>query len=134
MSKKILVPKGMATAGRLAFGEFYGFRDPKELHGGAVEFVLQEALRWLSDNPIVPTPKQIEDMVRSWHGKCDVSDFVVLVMHEWQRRMFLTPELEVPEAVEDLMWGSGKANEDDDRCHNEDVIEAYRRGQQSKEK
>ena len=64
---KILVPDGMLAAVDGAISEarhkrrrFYGHG---ELASGTVrDIALDAALRWLSENPIVPTWQQIQDM------------------------------------------------------------------------
>ena len=84
-SGKIIVPKGMLKAAGAASGGV----DP---HGYYLVGPLEAALRWLSENPIVPTLDQIESMRRlsSYTDKplCTYQDVAV----EWQRRMFLAPQ------------------------------------------
>lgn len=126
--KKYAVPAGMLDAFRKA-----------ETHHGRVwdaevlEAMLTAALRWLAENPIVPTPEQMNklrfdtcdnDMTTTFNQRS------INLATAWQRRMFLAPEPEIPEAVKDLLWKSeddGK-NYDPAPGHNRDVIEAYRRG------
>ena len=99
--------------------------------------LIEAALHWLSEHPIVPTTvqcMQIYDTVRGspvrGGGTWDESRECYA---EWQRRMFRELEPEVPEAIKDLLWDESI----DKMCArsraNADIIEAYRRGQQSKE-
>ena len=131
---KIKVPEGML----LAASEF----DP-----GAGEYniepILEAALRWMSENPILPTTADaltlLQERVASGHLSnkeyCAIPATTIrCVIREWQRRMFLAPEPEVPEvpevpeAVKDLMDILGT------KCSYVtylSIIEAYRRGQKS---
>ena len=94
----------------------------------------------LSENPIVPNEADVmeilQERVRSHHisGEeyCAIPPATVrFVIREWQRRMFLAPEPEVPEAIKDLLEGPEEPGISA-REANWRVIEAYRRGQQSK--
>lgn len=95
---KIKVPEGML----LAASEF----DP-----GAGEYniepILEAALRWMSENPIVPTVADaltlLQERVASGHLSnkeyCAIPATTIrCVIREWQRRMFLAPEPGVTEA------------------------------------
>ena len=117
MSNKIVVPEGMWIAG---FNATITIAD----RGEATTKCLEAALRWLSENPIVPTSRQERELVDSWIKETSLGKTEHLVT-EWQRRMFLAPEPEVPEEIKDLLAGV-----------HPDVtpiaIEAYRRGQKSK--
>ncbi len=135
---KIKVPEGML----LAASEF----DP-----GAGEYniepILEAALRWMSENPIVPTDADaltlLQERVASGHLSnkeyCAIPATTIrCVIREWQRRMFLAPEPEVPEIppfsenVSDFITRSGFV---DGRQHNQEIQEtwneAYRLGQKS---
>ena len=94
----------------------------------------------LSENPIVPNEADVmeilQERVRSHHisGEeyCAIPPATVrFVIREWQRRMFLAPEPEVPEAIKDLLEGPEEPGISA-REANWRVIEADRRGQQSK--
>ena len=108
--KKIIVPDGMLKAMNSAFD-----------NGRRTTSLLGEAaLLWLSENPVVPTHDQFDAMRGTYRDICA----------EWQRRMFLAPEPEVPEEVKDLLW-DGQTGEDEE--HNRKIIEAFnRRGQKSR--
>ena len=112
--KKILVPEGMLKAAveavrvRSEFG-FHFIDNKDELRSRRARIVaqtqdtLEAALLWLSENPIVPTNEQTQ-------GVCDSifvgSEYLLDprdAMVEWQRRMFLAPEPEVPEEIKELV-------------------------------
>jgi hypothetical protein len=85
--KKIVVPEGMLNAANKALA----VRD-----GNGVYIVLETALRWLSQNPIVPTSEQALEMFR-YYGDCiphPEGEFsrVKAMLTEWQRRMFVEPK------------------------------------------
>ena len=90
---------------------------------------LEAAVRWLAENPIVPTAKQsaeLEHLCRlNDEPTCSDATFYCA---EWQRLCFLAPEPEVTEAVKDLL----SKYQSKGYCDNFDIIEAYRRGQKSK--
>lgn len=114
--KKIVVPEGMLKAareaGRLTSWDSYS--------------MLAAALLWLSENPIVPTGLVESDMYSEWKKGHDLL-YPMWVLREWQRRMFLTPEPEVPEEIKDLVEGMSW-----NTTTPKAIIEAFRRGQKSK--
>jgi hypothetical protein len=116
--KRYVVPSGMF--------EFVNERFPNPTPA-AVGQILNFGLRWLSGNPRVPTPSQVESMARSLNSTWSLRDIPFIV--EWQRRMFLASEPEVPEEIKDLLTlaGScpGPSRDEFVNC----VIEAFRRGQ-----
>jgi len=127
--RKIVVPEGMLKAARE--GERY---EPYGIHGS-----LEAALRWLSENPIVPTDKQYKECLLAVDGP----NAMIIRMYqegepqkviaEWQRRMFLTPEPEIPEDVKDLLWSQPLYECDTEFYEaipnvNLSILEAYRRG------
>lgn len=121
IEKKIVVPGGMLDAA-LPFCD-------NQMHSA-----LEAALRWLSENPIAPNDEQVG---RMWCAKNKLpfegTDWVRWGASEWQRRMFLAPEPEVPEAVKNLLWDEEVCDAASPRWKiNEQIIEAYRRGQQSR--
>lgn len=84
--KKIVVPEGMFDAAMEAVQAI-----PMRGNVGSIDRVngaLKAALRWLSENPIVPTKEQWDELRRT----CWVPDELQAV--EWQRRMFLAPQPE----------------------------------------
>jgi hypothetical protein len=108
---KIRVPDGMMVAAHVA-----------HIHPTVLNEILEAALRWLSEHPIVPSTDDIGSMQDLLNGY-GIADWGPILCAEWQRRMLLAPEPEVPEEISDLIRG----REDDDL-----IIEAYRRGQNSK--
>jgi len=99
---KIKVPEGMLEAAMrasleagLAIGPSTELRIP-----------IEAALRWLSENPIEPSLEQsaiLRDLacvVSAGYGTHDpTAAAAAAVAMEWQRRMFLAPEPEVPEEI-----------------------------------
>ena len=82
--KRVVVPEGMYDAAMK-------YQDSGIQCGAALE----AALRWLSENPIVPSVEQC-DAIRDVLGpREDLMQWQVKeVAFEWQRRMFLAPEPE----------------------------------------
>ena len=80
---KIQVPEGMLKAIR---GRYVG-------NDNCGRYILEAALRWLSENPIVPTDGEAKAIWRDT-GLCNEVDDDELrcIVVEWQRRMFLAPD------------------------------------------
>ena len=81
----IKIPEGMLKAAENA--ALSGMPMPRG--GSLLPKILEAALRWLSENPIVPTDEQIHDM---YSRECEAGISFTLVARfiaEWQRRMFL---------------------------------------------
>lgn len=131
--KKIVVPTGMIEAAHVAW-QMHPIRgyDPDD----AINKALEAAIRWLSENPIVPTRKQWDEIGASpevyGHVYSNSDEAEIELCVAWQRRMFLAPEPEIPEAVKDLLefWidiGNAETSSDTNRR----ILEAYRRGQKN---
>ena len=131
--KQMKIPEGMLKAAHEK--AFVG------MGTSITERILEAALRWLSENPIVPTDEQIDRI----HREANPSAETAIGRHweirnwliEWQRRIFLAPEPEIPEEVKDLLYRHPKGLSDgfvSMDTADENTIEAYRRGQQSREK
>lgn len=121
--KKYLVPEGMLEA--FLHEENH---DGTKWDDEVLNAMLAAALRWLAENPIVPTDEQIRAL---WSEVCkSTPGSYKHGLVEWQRRMFLAAEPEIPEAVKDLMWERvGFAGFTNDReSYNDNILEAYRRG------
>ena len=95
--KKIVVPEGMlqeASDAHRRLGKM----------GAQILTVLEAALRWLSENPIVPSEEQLSELWNS--GLIDWNNFkwrdIPTLWCEIQRRMFLAPEPEVPECRQEV--------------------------------
>jgi hypothetical protein len=93
---------------------------------------LEAALRWLSENPIVPTDGETKRIWRDT-GLCNEVDDSELqcIAAEWQRRMFLAPEPEVSEEIKDLLLPNIECGFFKPEVVNERMIECYRRGQKA---
>jgi len=98
---------------------------------------------YLSENPILPTGEQckslIETYAKSQHGITGETGCVPWCVAEWQRLMFIAPKSEVPEEIKDLLIPIFTLGEEVARPlgtnneYNHAIIEAFHRGQQSKE-
>lgn len=117
--KKIVVPDGMYLAAL-----------PHQDSGTQCSAALEAALRWLSENPIVPTDEQIQAtcaaISEDWRVGEPFEDTYRDLLVEWQRKMFLAPEPE--------MIGSETVGEFCSRFKTiaEAATEAYKLGKQSK--
>jgi hypothetical protein len=130
--KKYVVPQGMIDAA-------YQYC-PASFAMPAVRSMLEAALQWLAENPIVPTVEQGDSLFHSDIGidytkKFDATRAVVV---EWQRRMFLAPESQIPEELEDLLLPRfvnalevGVERHRTEAEYKKSVIEAFRRGQKA---
>jgi len=121
--KRYLIPDGMWHAAEHAAE--CGFTQRQ---------ILEAALRWWAEKPIVPTAKQsaeLEHLCRlNDEPTCSDATFYCA---EWQRLCFLAPEPEVPEAVKDLMMilNGTLLVVADREMHDRDILEAFRRGLKS---
>ena len=106
MNGKIKVPDAMLKAGMQARNAAFMGDESR------VRDILEAALRWLSDNPITPTGEQLQVFRVRWDSEdwnqtqANRGDFFRWCLLEWQRRMFIEPE--VPEAIKDLMWSAAR--------------------------
>ena len=145
--KRIVVPEGMLKAAERATrlpleSDFEAWRsDPKNWRRLA-ENIVTASLHWLSENPTVPTLEQIDELhvyvEKRFDGhKNGTMDGAVEMIVEWQRRMFLAPE---PNLLDDLYIFPNQSIPVDLKVNisaadvNVRINEAYRRGQQSREK
>ena len=142
MSDKIVVPGGMLDAALEVARERRGYPHLASLGTARlkanVQAELEAALRWIAKNPIGPTNEQAKELWRtSTAGETNEARRASLAAVEWQRRMFLAPEPEVPEEIKDLLFVGGILTAD--QVLNEYpkgevdklILEAYRRGQKS---
>lgn len=142
--KKIVVPEGMLKATVVSYNSKtneLGYRYVIDRY--VMEAAIEAALRWLSDNPIVPTVEQGMSLMnylspagtREWNQAMWI-DFIGAGCAEWQRRMFLAPEPETPEEIKDLLLSISPTDSRDayfrPDIYNERILEAYRRGQKGK--
>ena len=100
---KYAVPRGMLKAAYDAqFGSFGPQKDSHFINLQAMEMCVEEALRWQSENPQVPTEKQERELYDAWEeSKRSFTAPYTRFDHatafgaiEWQRRMYLAPEPE----------------------------------------
>lgn len=128
---KIKVPEGMWEAAKKALLE-----SPPSVYAerGASRICSEAALRWLSENPIVPTDEQIETEAIKQTGfypnqSAKKEAFVLGAKwaFEHQRRVFLAPVPDPDEAIKDLLDPLDPNNR---FLANQRILEAYRRGQQ----
>lgn len=128
MKKEIALPKGMLEAFEETFVKV-GNHSTLNLIAGT--YGLIAAVRWLSENPILPTEKQLREMEDRELGKLALDNgdrfTEVGVIRAWQKRMFLAPEPPFPPEIRDLMG---------DYCAEGSIgsliVEAYRRGRDKK--
>ncbi len=125
---KIKLPEGMLEAADQ--------RQRSDVERRFTKAIVEAVLLWISENPIVPTDEQIRKCAKAaglfhWcFGKQDF--FQVRKFFVELQRMFLQPEPEVPEAVEDLILHPGTESLPQDIVKaNEAIIEAYNRGRKS---
>jgi hypothetical protein len=118
---KIVVPEGM-------LGAVLG----NDLHAlytvNLVTTMIERALRWLSENPIEPTPGFGSRFMRTLGGYHETEKLVEWGAAEWQRRMFLAPEPEVPEELKDLLEGMKSMPTLEREWATRVALESYRRG------
>jgi hypothetical protein len=96
----------------------------------------------LAENPIVPSIEDINAIGCAWFKFFDPDmddpqhksfrDGMLRALDLFQRRMFLSPEPEVPEAIKDLLVDDGTGWTVAGANANEKIIEAFRRGRRSK--
>lgn len=134
--KKIIVPGGMLQA---AIEDW----EPEGVTDRDIEHALENALRWLSENPIRPTDEQNQELLQYWvkmQGKVEYDSegrvaYPRMIAMRWQEMMFLAAEPEIPPQVEVLLWAKDGPVITEQRilssAHNTSVIEAYRLGKQA---
>lgn len=138
--RKVQVPAGMPDAALDTVGV------DGEMRGNA-KIVLEAALDWLAKNPIVPMRDDINAIGCAWFKFFDPDmddpqnksfrDGMMAALDLWQRRMFLAPKPDVPEEIKDLLYvdDCGRMSLGGSILgHSDAVLEAYRRGQRSRER
>jgi hypothetical protein len=117
MTEKIVIPEGMLEA---VCAELHHI-PPSENVG----YVLEAALRWLSENPIAPTNEQARVLFESWWSKdTSTAQTMKLIALEWQRLMFLPVPEFLPSELISMIHGQNAWTP-------ADVLKAYRLGQKS---
>ena len=133
MSEKVfVVPEGMLKAAvdatwMKARGTTIPQADARVAHEieENIRASVADALRWLSENPIKPTSSDIESVYKS--GNARLIDCIC----EWQRRMFLAPEPEVPTEIRGLIDGMDSMAKYEREWATKVVLKAFRLGQKS---
>ena len=128
--KRYVVPEQM----RLAVAQAVHLECGRVDYHPQIRVALEAAVRWLAENPVLPTDEQIRELFSLTNHKVDCASYRERE-YEWQRRMFLAPEPEVPEAVKDLLWDSANLVAKNVGIFGDvpvqvdkNIIEAYRRG------
>lgn len=128
---KIVVPDGMLrTARNVCAQGWKRASDGQWDHDECAKNMLGAALRYLSDNPILPLEREYNDLLDKFFADCLQSGekpYMVYwrfvgMLNEWQRQMFLAPE--PPERTDDISDMILKYPKAAYEC----IIEAYRRG------
>jgi hypothetical protein len=129
----------MLKAAQIAQAKSFYSQEPQSV--GMVEIGLEAALRWLAENPIVPTAEDWADCHQSLRpgGRRGDGGWQWLVRNagdgpalaaEWQRRMFLATKLvpEAPEEIKDLLvpQEARDVRGTETNCR---ILEAFLRGQ-----
>jgi len=127
---KYVVPEGLNKA------IIKGFRDAKE--GEKIYDPIGLAvIEWFSENPIVPTDKQAEELLMSQlftplsKRMSPTLDAVRGVAIEWQKRMFLNLQPELPEEVKELLPCEGSAYTHENM--KDRIVAAYELGKKNRE-
>lgn len=94
--EKIAIPNGMVDA---AIKEGHGWSD----RNNSITHGLEAALLWLSENPILPDMKTLNQMFDKLDDRSG-GTYIPAYLEEWQRRMFLSPTSDTPE-IDDLLSG-----------------------------
>ena len=132
MMAKYKVPEAMIHAAMAPTGwhlDRYPAHTGGFCEGVSVRDILEAALAWLAENPIVPTHKQWTDMVtESWLKTEDKGPDAHYLVVEWQRHMFKSPETEVPEEIKDLLLPDIESGFFKPEVLNQRLEEAFKRG------
>ena len=102
--KRIVVPDGMLKAAITGLEKEFGIGTNVGVYDSfAPAVIIEAAMLWMSENPIVPTAEQLYSTI----GKLPVSMCDIVwperdraMIAEWQRTMFLAP---VPAEIKDLL-------------------------------
>lgn len=85
-----VVPEGTMSAVTTAVVDRSRYQIPPYIQ----EIALEAAIEWLSKNPIIPTREQAARLRTEYHaehGIWEEEHFVIWIVNQWQRRMFLKP-------------------------------------------
>lgn len=127
---KIKVPEHIELAARRAFVAWQNNCRPDDDYTNGAAVVAEAVCRAIAENPIVPTDTQQREILTAMPKGLGSVQQTSFRYAEWQRRMFLELESEASEAVKDLVdFPPNYTREALEKI----AIEAYRRGQRSKE-
>lgn len=143
--KKIVIPQGMLNAANEGLDRWSGGPNSRvycvEDRANVARVTLESALLWLSEHPIEPNRKQRVHLSLISTAESGELTSIRSICTEWQRIMFLASDSQTTEAIKDLLWSSHPcitkldwSLAKYDAAHDSGVAEAYRRGQQSKDK
>lgn len=151
---RYVVPDGMLKAVSNALAEYWRTKHIAVLEGSSVDVALAAAVQWLSEHPIVPTREEAEGIFERVFSDppyiygppgdgmpgqtVNISRVQLTGRHfsqeqkvfaEWQSKMFLPREPEVPEFVEcdSCRAKSGSPTLCRGCLHNREVIESFGR-------
>jgi hypothetical protein len=100
--KKYAVPDGMLKAATLGACEGMFLSQVHQVLLNT-ERILEAAIRWQSENPQAPTDEQMKKMKSDIRYRVGVHFDDLKLVKEWQRRMYLAPEPEVPEETPEII-------------------------------
>ncbi len=87
--KKIVVPEGMLEA--VVAVSPQADRPSREFAREFYRPLLEAALEWLSEHPIVPIDKEVEEILDKVEPYRNWPEMVKRVVEIWQRQMFIAP-------------------------------------------
>ncbi len=128
MKKKYVLSDGMRDA---AVKAHYGRPIDLTIYPQWVEKTIEAVLRYISENPIVPTDAQIDAALDATKGRPYGVFFCRSFLQEFQRIMFLAPEPETPQEIEDLVAALDCQDAQTKESATRLLIEAYQRGAQT---
>ena len=128
--KKIVVPEGMLEA--VVAVSPQADRPSREFAREFYRPLLEAALEWLSEHPIVPIDKEVEEILDKVEPYRNWPEMVKRVVEIWQRQMFIATEPELPEELKTIFKDTSKWN-GLDQDTKDATWEAYRRGLESKD-
>jgi hypothetical protein len=106
--KKYVVPAGMLKAAEYRYRSIENYIPAHATNTHFLKLIeecLEAALRWLSENPIVPTEKQWEEISKD-APLTSIRMPYDWVLSEWQRRMFLAPEPDHVDGTVEYRYGT----------------------------
>lgn len=127
--RKIVIPEGMLDAAFRKAKLSLDTSDARTQNG--IELAVEAALKWLGENPIVPTEEQHRKIIADWNSEYRVARGYVDFVGEWQRRMFIAPDPD--EEIKDLLFSANLADSSTIEIANNKLRDAYRRGLKKRE-